>query len=148
MNLLLERIAKKPDYTIGKLYIDGTYFCDTLEDTDRGLTTGMSSAEIAKRKVYAKTAIPTGRYKITLEYSLKFSPRHKGRNMPLLHNVMGFSGILIHEGNTVEDTSGCLLVGKNTVKGGLTESKATFERLWPLLDAAIKRGEKVMITVN
>ena len=62
MKLELKRIAKRSTYTIGRLYIDGVYFCDTLEDTDRGLTSEMSEAEIKRIKVYGQTAIPTGTY--------------------------------------------------------------------------------------
>lgn len=73
MLLTLRRIARKSEYTIGKLYIDGVYFCDTLEDTDRGLKQSMTEKEIAKIKIPSKTAIPTGTYSVTLkEYSTKF----------------------------------------------------------------------------
>ena len=66
MKLLLKRIARKPEYSIGKLYIDNQYFCDTLEDTDRGLKQSMSEQEIAKIKIKDKTAIPTGTYQIDM----------------------------------------------------------------------------------
>ena len=147
MDLLLKRIARKSTYTIGNLSIDGKIVCDTLEDADLWLTQGMPLIEIERRKVSGKTAIPIGKYAVTLEWSPKFSPRHNGRRMPLLHDVPGFTGILIHEGNTVEDTSGCILVGRNTGKGVLTESRATFQALLPLLEAADERGERITITV-
>ena len=144
----MERIARKATYTIGRLYVDGAYFCDTLEDTDRGLRQGMPSSEISRLKVYGQTAIPAGKYRITLEWSPKFSPRHNGRKMPLLHDVPGFTGILIHEGNHPKDTSGCLLVGRNTVKGMVTDSRVTFERLWPILNEAFGRGEAISIEIK
>ena len=81
MKLLLKRIAKQKTYTIGKLYIDGVYECDTLEDTDRGLSDDMSIAEIKKKKVYGQTAIPTGTYEINMDV---VSPKFKievGQNL-------------------------------------------------------------------
>ena len=76
MNILIKRIAKKPSYTIGKMYIDGKYFADTLEDTDRGLDQKMPLSEITAKKVYGETAIPTGTYKITMNViSNKFKNR-------------------------------------------------------------------------
>lgn len=64
MNLKIKRIAKQKEYTIGKLYINGKYFCDTLEDTDRGLTSAMNIMKIKTIKVFGKTAIPTGVYDV------------------------------------------------------------------------------------
>ena len=95
MEIVVVRFHKKEKYTIGKMYINGTYFCDTLEDTDRGLTQEMNLDIIDKTKVYGKTAIPTGRYRVDLTKSKKF-----GRVLPLLYNVKGFEGIRIHRGNT------------------------------------------------
>jgi hypothetical protein len=67
MEILIKRIAKKETYTIGRLYINGKYYCDTIEDKDRGLTQSMSSKEIADKKIKHKTAIPTGKYELTLK---------------------------------------------------------------------------------
>lgn len=76
MELELRRIAKKDVYTIGKLYIDGEYFCDTLEDKDRGLSQSLSLEENKKRKVAGVTAIPTGRYLVRMDIvSPKYSQR-------------------------------------------------------------------------
>lgn len=138
MKLHLHRIYKGVDYTIGKLYVDGKFFCNTLEDTDRGLTKDMSIEEIKKIKVYGRTAIPTGKYKVTLEVqSPKFSNYRQYKfcdgYLPRLVNVPGFDGILIHIGNTDEDSSGCILVGKNSSKGKVLNSTATFKRLYDLL---------------
>ena len=112
MILTLDRKYKLPTYTIGKLYIDGEYFCDTLEDKDRGLTDGMTVSEISKIKIKKETAIPTGTYKVTITYSNRFK-----KNMPLINNVKGFEGIRIHSGNTDKDTEGCILVGQNKFVG-------------------------------
>lgn len=128
MNLKLVRIALKENYTIGKLYVDGVYFCDTIEDKDRGLDDSMTVREILNKKVKGETAIPTGHYDIEITYS----PKYK-RMMPLLIGVKGFSGIRIHSGNTSKDTEGCLLVGKNTKVGMVTESRNTYQRLFAMM---------------
>lgn len=142
MNIILDRIAKKSKYTIGKLYIDGEYFCDTIEDTDRGLTQTMTDAQIKSKKVYGQTAIPTGTYRVIISYSNKFK-----RQMPLLLNVPGFLGIRIHSGNTEKDTEGCLIVGKNKVVGKVIESKDTYNKLFSILCEANKK-EAIKITIK
>ena len=142
MDITLNRIAKKPKYTIGKLYIDGEYFCDTIEDTDRGLTQTMTDAQIKSKKVYGQTAIPTGTYRVIISYSNKFK-----RQMPLLLNVPGFLGIRIHSGNTEKDTEGCLIVGKNKVVGKVIESKDTYNKLFSILCEANKK-EAIKITIK
>ena len=117
IKLRLERLYKGSKYTIGKLYINDEYFCDTIEDIDRGLKSSMSIEYIKKKKVYAETAIPTGTYKIEMTYSSKFK-----RILPLLVDVKGFSGIRIHRGNTEKDSSGCIVIGENKVKGRVINS--------------------------
>lgn len=134
MELKLRRKFKGSAYTIGDLFIDGEFFCNTIEDPVRSLPaacpdTPRGRACTCKEKVYAKTAIPTGSYKITLEYS----PKYK-RKMPCLHDVPHFLGILIHSGNTERDSAGCIIVGENTVKGKVLNSRATFQRLYALLE--------------
>lgn len=124
MELKVKRLYKKSEYTIGKMYINGEYFCDTVEDTDRGLTSEMTYEEIARRKVYGKTAIPTGLYDVALSYSPKFK-----RSLPLLLSVKGYSGIRIHNGVNADSSLGCIIVGENKIKGGVINSKATMEKL-------------------
>ena len=138
MEILIKRIAKLPKYTIGKMYINGNYFSDTLEDTDRHLTQHMPLEEIQSKKVYGKTAIPTGSYSITLDV---ISPKFKNRSwakpwkckLPRLLNVPGYEGVLIHVGNKPEDTLGCILVGENKVKGQVVNSVSTFNKLMYIL---------------
>ena len=138
MRLELHRKWKKEKYTIGRLYIDGEYFCNTLEDPDRGLRSDMTEEQIEKIKKehQGDTAIPTGVYDVTLNIvSPKYSqkPWYKafcGARMPRLIGVKGYVGVLIHPGNTPADTLGCVLVGKNTAVGQLTQSKATWEELY------------------
>jgi len=143
MNLLLKRRARKPKYTIGSLYIDGSYFCDTLEDADRGLRHSMSDAEIKSVKVAGETAIPTGKYKVLWTYS----PRFK-KMMPLVNGVPGFSGIRIHSGNTNSDTDGCILLGQNKVVGKVVNSVATIDKFYPIIEKASKKGESIYLEIK
>lgn len=128
MKIKLVRIAFKDTYTIGKLYVDGVYVCDTIEDKDRGLTDDMSLEDIVSRKKYGETAIPYGTYKVKITYS----PKYK-RMMPLLLGVKGYSGIRIHSGNTAKDTLGCIIVGENKKKGMVINSRITYNRLFELM---------------
>lgn len=139
MEIRIKRLYKKDEYTIGKMYIDGVYFCDTVEDRDHGLTSNMTLDEIKKCKVYGKTAIPTGRYKIELQYSQKFK-----KILPLLISVLGFLGIYIHSGNTAEDSLGCIIVGENKIKGHVINSRATMERLM----AKLRCKTEIYITIE
>lgn len=144
MELRLKRIARMETYTIGRLYVDGEYFCDTCEDVDRGLRQDMAQSVIRAIKRKGVTAIPTGRYRVTLEVqSPKFSQKKYERSygfcngyLPRLINVPGFDGVLIHVGNSARDTEGCLLVGKNTSVGKVLESRVTFVRLYEKLKEA------------
>lgn len=121
MKLKLERLYKKDNYTIGKLYINDKYFCDTLEDTVRELNT-------INDKIKHKTAIPEGTYKVVVTMSHRFK-----RLLPLLLNVPYFTGIRIHKGNDENDTSGCILIGENKIKGKVINSTYYEEKLVELL---------------
>lgn len=129
MKITVKRIFKGESYTIGKFYIDGDYFCDTIEDSVRNLPakcpdTPKGAMCKCKEKVYSETAIPAGSYKVTMEYS----PRFK-KTLPYLHNVPHFLGVLIHSGNFAKDSSGCIIVGLNKVKGQVLESRVTMDKL-------------------
>lgn len=134
MKLRVERLWKKPAYTVGRLFVDGKFFCNTLEDTVRDLSN--------EKKVYGKTAIPYGEYKVVYNWSPKF-----GRNLPRLLNVPAFEGILIHPGNTADDSAGCILVGRNTEVGRLTESRYTSDKLNVLIEDAQRGGENITIEI-
>lgn len=140
MLIEVKRLYKKADYTIGKMYIDGEYFCDTLEDTDRGLAQGMSLSELKEMKEYGKTAIPTGEYALSVTFSNRF---HK--DLPQIQNVPAFSGIRIHTGNTSADTEGCILVGKNKAKGKVLDSRKTMAELMRILDYYIQDEIRIRI---
>ena len=134
MELTLQRIAKDKAYTLGELSIDGEKFCHTLEPRWR---------EQDAKKVAGKTAVPAGRYPVVITCSPKFK-----QWLPLLLHVPGFTGIRIHAGNTSKDTKGCILVGENTSKGVLSDSRLWVERLKRRIVDAKERGESVWITVN
>lgn len=136
MEIKVKRIFNCDKYCIGKLYVDGEYLCDTLEDTDRGLDQNMILYDIMKTKVKDKTAIPTGKYKINMN---RISPRfglttfYKSvcdGKLPYLEGVPGYEGVLIHCGNSEVDTSGCILVGYNKVKGKVINSRQAFIHLY------------------
>lgn len=154
MELKVFRKAKMPEYTIGKLYIDEKYFSDVLEDTDRGLTQDMPLEEIKAKKIYGKTAIPTGTYEIDMNtVSPKFKDRSWakpfGGKLPRLVNVPGYEGVLIHPLNQASESLGCIGVGKNSIKGMITDSSRTFMSLMSkhLLPAKL-RGEKITLTIE
>ena len=153
MKLTLKRTFKGPQYTIGKLYVNGVYECDTLEDTDRGLNETQSLQEIQSKKVYGQTAIPYGTYKIDMDtVSPKFKDRSWakfcGGKLPRLIDVKGYEGVLIHVGNKAEDTLGCILVGENKIKGQVISSTATFQELYSVMLKAKLLGEELSLTIE
>lgn len=154
MELKLNRIARKNGYTIGRLSINGKYFSDTLEDSDRGLSSSMSLDVLKKKKLPHITAIPTGKYQITMDVisprfsKSKFYQQFGEGRVPRLLNVPAYQGVLIHCGNTAKDTDGCILVGKNAKVGMVLDSKQTYTNLYPLLEAAAKRKENIFITIE
>ena len=157
MELILNRIAKRKTYTIGRLSLTpdpspigrgepkappwgggregAPSFCDTLEPTWRDYRHG-------GRKIKGRSAIPEGRYPVVITYSPKMK-----QWLPLLVNVPMFSGIRIHAGNTAEDTQGCILVGQNLKKGMVLNSRTWLKRLKDKIVEAKERGEAVWITV-
>lgn len=153
MNITIKRIFKGDKYTIGKLYVNGIYECDTLEDTDRGLTQDMPLSNIQSKKLYGETAIPTGTYKIDMNtVSPKFKDRSWakfcGGKLPRLIDVPGYSGVLIHVGNKPADTLGCILVGDNKIKGQVINSTSTFQELYSLMLKAKVAGEEITVTIE
>ena len=131
--LKLTRIAKRADYTIGRLEDEnGMKICDTLEPVHRDYKGG-------ELKVPRKSAVPEGTYPVVVTKSWKF-----GKYLPLLVGVPGFEGIRIHSGNTNKDTDGCILVGQNLEKGKVLMSRITLERLMKL----IENEKRVFLTIE
>lgn len=133
------RRYNKDTYCIGDFYVDGVKICSTLEDRDRGLCQSMTLTDINNSKVYGKTAIPTGEYVVSFDVVPEWSTMRKfimcarhGYRFPRINNVKGYSGVFIHNGATDKDTLGCPLVGRNTVKGMLTDSKTCIDILMNL----------------
>lgn len=155
MEILIERKYRKSTYTIGNLYINGQWVANTLEDKDRGLKQSMSLSEINNLKVAGETAIPTGEYTVRMDIvSPKYSQKEwyrtncNGGRLPRLENVKGFDGILMHTGNSPQDSLGCILIGKNDVVGGLSKSREYFLKVYTLLFEAYKRGESFRLVVK
>ena len=127
----------------GKFYVDNLFFGETLEDTDRYLEAG-------GEKVYGDTAIPRGRYRVSLTYSPHFK-----RILPEIHDVPGFASIRIHGGNHAgpvtdadDDTLGCPLLGQTRTPTGIANCKGVNDRLYVTLQAAEQREEEVWIEIK
>jgi len=135
MEIIITRIAKKAEYTIGRLTINGHRICDTLEphciDWDKD------------EKVLGKTAIPEGRYRIMMKLSRKF-----GMKMPYLIDVPNFEGVMIHQGNTPKNTQGCILVGYNTIRGLVLKSRQAMENIQDYLDTAIETKQEIWCVIK
>ena len=153
MELKLRRRYKGEKYTIGSLYVDGKYVCDTIEDKDRGLSADMPSNKINRIKVPGETAIPYGKYKIDMNtISTKFRTRPWAKKyngiVPRLLSVPCFGGVLLHVGNTEKESLGCPLVGENKVKGQVINSTENFYKLMDnYLIPARQRGEEIWIEI-
>lgn len=156
MKISVDRKWKKTDYTIGRLYIDDEFFCNTLEDTDRGLHQNLDLNIIKSRKIPGKTAIPTGTYEITLNVkSPKFSKYEFYMDicegyLPRLLKVPGFEGILLHVADGPKGANlieGCLGIGYNKIKGGLLNGKEVFEELYKKLKNAWENNEQIIIEI-
>lgn len=150
MELVLNRILKTNDYTIGELSVDGKYLCDTIEDTVRPLpescpNTPKGIACKCKEKVYGKTAVPAGTYKVKLGYSNRFR-----RILPQVLDVPHFLGILIHSLNQSSETEGCIGVGEwdGKTEDWISNSRKNFNKLFDMLKQADKNGESITITIN
>lgn len=129
MKLKVGRFKSKNGVTIGELWMDGKFFCYTLEDTIRPIMA----------KIYGNTAIPQGTYTLIVSYSNRFQ-----KYMPEVLNVSGFKGVRIHTGNTIADTLGCLIVGERTDGKVLFDSKLAYDRLLAEIKT-VEQKEKITI---
>lgn len=144
MEIMVNRRTKTDNSTISDLSTDNGYKCVVLEDKDRGLIDAMTVEQITEKKILGKTAIPSGKYEIIVNFSNRFQ-----RLMPLLLNVKGFQGIRVHSGNVATDTEGCLIVGKNeaNIPDEILNSREVFNELFPLIQQGVNSG-KVFITIS
>lgn len=139
MELKVFRKVFTDESTIGELFINGEFFCYTLEDKDRGLIKTQPLTEIAQKKLFGKTAIPLGKYDLAMTYSNRFQ-----KYMPQVLNVPAFDGVRIHTGNKAVDTEGCLLCGFGKGENLITDSKSAFSALMKKI-VAIEKKEKITI---
>lgn len=130
MELKLIRDEHTDNSTIGSLYIDGHYFCYTLEDRKRTI------------KVDGKTCIPSGKYSVIIDYSNRFK-----RNMPHILNVPGFEGVRIHAGNSATDTSGCILLGYKKEVDWIGESRMAVNSFMEKLQSAWNDEQKITLEI-
>jgi hypothetical protein len=135
MKLKLVRDTRTPTATFGKLYVDGRYYCETLEDADVLAAGG--------DKIPGKTAIPAGTYGVVIDWSTRYR-----KLMPHVLDVPGFSGVRIHAGNTVDDTDGCILVGFDRRADGIGRSRTAADGLMFRLQAEEDRGEVVILAIE
>jgi hypothetical protein len=135
LTIEVHRKHYKEEYTIGSLYIGGHWVCNTLEphciDWEN------------ETKVSGKTAIPEGCYTVEMGFSTKFK-----RLVPYLKDVPHFTGIMIHPGNSVINTRGCILVGFNTMRGYLTQSKVAFEKIIEKIRYAERTGNGIEVVIH
>ena len=153
LELHLKRAFCGERYTIGHITIeDNPFKCDSIERPVRDKNRN-GKFDNGEKKIKGDTAIPFGRYEITMRvispaYSKKKAFAFTGGRMPRLLNVPEFDGILIHTGNTEKDSLGCIVVGLNTIVGKVTDSMVTFKQLFRILDEAYKAGRAIYITVE
>lgn len=156
MRLVRNAYESAAGYTLGRLFVDeGGFLCWVLEPENRGLHQDMPLSQIERKKVKGKTAIPAGRYRIRLRVSPKFGDKwyakEYGGKFPYLCDVPGFDAIMVHPGNTAEDTAGCLLPGELQmgIRGRVFNSVLAWQDLmrfyiWP----AYQRKEEIWITIE
>lgn len=153
MKLKVDRAWKKDGYTIGRFFVNGVRFHETLEDQDRGLNSSMTEEQIKAIKVYGQTAIPTGTYKVILSVSPKYKDRDWAKEfdgmVPEVVGVPGYKGIRMHPANWASEIDGCVAMGENKVRGGLVNSKKTYlEFMRKHFMPAWKAGEEITITIK
>jgi hypothetical protein len=139
MLIELKRDPSTDGCTLGKLFVDGQFECFTLED----LVREVPGQPVAQWKIQNQTAIPTGTYKVIVDFSDHFQ-----KQLPHILNVPGFDGVRIHSGNTADDTEGCILVGGQQGNGEVLDSRNAFAALFPKIQAAIAQGQPVQLSIS
>jgi hypothetical protein len=139
VKLKLTRNSSSAECTLGDLSLDGEHFCFTCEDVVRE----QEGVPVKDWKIAGKSAIPRGTYQVIVNHSQRFK-----RELPLLLNVPGFTGVRIHPGNTADDTEGCILVGEKLGEDSVLESRMAFGRLMVEIEAALDSGDLVHIEIT
>ena len=132
MDLLVRREPSVDGTTIGQMFVNGRFSFWTLEDQIR-----------EGPKVIHETAIPAGRYRVTITKSERF-----GKMLPLINDVPGFTGVRIHSGTTSADTSGCILVGMQRGPASILSSRIAMDNLQPQIASALAKGDEVWLTIE
>lgn len=138
MNFLLQRNTLQPTRTFGELSHEGQFLCHVLEDAMRQVP----DQPVLLWKIKHHTAIPTGRYRLTLEHSNRFGP-----DTLTIKQVEGFDGIRCHGGNTEADTEGCPLFGTNRTTTGINNCAPAVSMVKALVRQAEAGGGQAWITV-
>lgn len=142
MKLTLKRTDFTDRSTIGELFVNGVFFCYTIEDKDRNLNNDMDIKEIVRLKQYGITAIPCGTYRMELTMSNRFK-----RALPLLYNVKGYEGVRLHRGNTAEDSLGCPILGMKKGVDAVYQSTVAEVALVNMIEE-LPIDEKITITIT
>lgn len=135
------RLAPAENATLGKMYLDNVFFCQTCEDEDRFLE--RSIEDISERKVYGRTAIPRGRYRLLVTFSNRFQ-----KPLPIVLDVPGFDGIRIHGGNRAENSHGCILVGKVRTSTGIAQCADSVQRIISQIEEGEEMGIETWLEVE
>jgi hypothetical protein len=138
MKIELKRTLLSDTFTLGELYLNGKLFCYTVEDKVRDINNDGDLDDIGETKVYGETAIPKGTYKVILSMSNRFK-----KVLPEILNVKGFTGIRIHNGNGAIDSHGCIIIGMNKTKTGVSESRIALTKLMNILT----KEKEISITI-
>lgn len=135
------------------MLIDGAFEAFTLEDKDRDLEQSEREDVIREKKVYAQTAIPLGTYNVDVDITSlrgvgERNAEAGGKELPLVFEVKGFSGIRIHVGNTAEGSEGCVLVGTTRSDDFVGNSRAAFSTLFDKIEQAIDNDENIILRIT
>lgn len=145
MEIVSKCIQRRPSRTVSRVLVDGFKLCYAIEDVIRDRDTDgdgdVDAVDVAKFKVYGQTAIPAGRYRVTLEESPKYGP-----DTITINNVPGFEYIRAHTGNDETHTEGCQILGMALTPNGTIlygTTKPAVAAMKSRIKAAIDRGEEV-----
>jgi hypothetical protein len=124
LELFLKRVAFKDNYTIGRLKFNGYNEHNNIVEDNKMICDTLEPSKISRM------LIPAGKYKVIVNHSNRFN-----RDLPLLLNVAGFTGVRIHRGNTAKDTQGCILCGKNDKIGWVSYSTQYEQKIIDLIQS-------------